>query len=109
MSTTPKLIRFISNEEILAEIISENINQNTITISNPITFGLDLINPKAPPTKENVRLVGGPWSIGIKNPNKIEINRQVITFITDPIDDLVNLWNQSKTSLFLPPKKNFIV
>jgi len=93
-----KLIRIITGEEIIAEVLEET--DDTITIQN----GLVVL-----PTNNGVGFA--PWATVISKENpEITVNLKHIVYVAEVQEDVVNKYNQMfGNKLQLPNSKKLIV
>lgn len=89
-----KLIRFLTGEEVIAELVSET--NDTLTLKNPVRVvvvpGTDPNNPK----------VGFAPFASWSDDKVLTISRFHVTFTATPITDFVNNYNGMFGGLVLP-------
>ena len=93
-----KLIRVVTGEEIIAELLSED--DDTITVQN----GLVVL-----PTNQGVGFA--PWATVIsKEKPEVTMNRKHVVYVAEVQEDVVNKYNEMFGSkLKLPESKKLII
>ena len=81
-----KLIRVKSGEDIVGDIVGEN--EENLTIENPAII-MQLADGRS--NKVNVGLV--PWS-PFSHESKVKVDRDWVVFVTTPVKDILNNYNQ---------------
>ena len=99
MAKNVKLLKLITGEEILAEVIK---NYDTVTIKNVLRI---VIMPSRDPSAPTVGLAG--WAQFAKD-DEITLDKSHIIAIMDPIDQFVEQYRQQFSGLVTPSSQLII-
>ena len=99
MAKNVKLLKLITGEEILAEVIK---NYDTVTIKNVLRI---VIIPGRDPSAPTVGLAG--WAQFAKD-DEITLDKSHIIAIMDPIDQFVEQYRQQFSGLVTPSSQLII-
>ena len=99
MAKNVKILKLITGEEILAEVIK---NYDTVTIKNVLRI---VIMPSRDPSAPTVGLAG--WAQFSKD-DEITIDKSHIIAIMDPIDQFVEQYRQQFSGLVTPSSQLII-
>ena len=99
MAKNVKLLKLITGEEILAEVIK---NYDTVTIKNVLRI---VIMPGRDPSAPTVGLAG--WAQFAKD-DEITLDKSHIIAIMDPIDQFVEQYRQQFSGLVTPSSQLII-
>ena len=99
MAKNVKLLKLITGEEILAEVIK---NYDTVTIKNVLRI---VIMPSRDPSAPTVGLPG--WAQFAKD-DEITLDKSHIIAIMDPIDQFVEQYRQQFSGLVTPSSQLII-
>jgi len=91
-----KLIKFVTGEESIFEIIREL--ENTIEVKNGLTMIFD---------GNSIRAI--PYSVNINDGTVVTIDKKSIIFISEPRTDLEDQYKQQFSSIITPKTGNIIV
>jgi len=97
-----KLVRLLTGEEILAEVVTDT--ENVLTISNPIRVVLM-------PNKEGstTPTVGfAPW-MEFSEDNEYSLDKSHVLAIMNPISDFVTQYNKAFSSIITPPDSGKLI
>lgn len=98
MATNLKLIRLISNEELMAEVLSET--DTNITIKNPVRV---MIMPsKADPKTPTVGFA--PW-MDFSEEKEFTIHKAHVIVTSKPVQDFINNYNSMFGGIITPSSK----
>ena len=99
MALNVKLIRLITGEELISEVLNDN---EKVVMKNPIRIVVmpnSSRDPKATPT------IGfAPW-IEFADTDKIELDKSHILYIVTPIQEFVNQYNSIHGGIVAPSSK----
>lgn len=110
MALNVKLIRLITGEELMAEVIDQpsklmestpfSVDPTKVTIKNPIrVVVMPQRDPKAPPS------IGfAPW-LEFAEDKIIELDRSHILFIVTPVKEFINQYNSLFSAIITPTTK----
>lgn len=102
MAMNVKIIRLISREELIAEVVSEN--EKTITIKNPL---LIVVFPnKVDPKNPSVGL--SPWTDFVET-QEFTLDKSHALYIMQPIKEFVNQYNSIHGGIVVPNKPGLII
>lgn len=104
MAMNVKLIRFITGEEIIAEIIIDDDQTNKIVIKNPLRV---LVIP-AKSTPQNPTVGFAPWA-EFSDDKKFELDKSSILCIMNPIKEFVNQYNSAFGGILTPTQSGIIL
>jgi hypothetical protein len=100
MALNVKLIRLITGEELIAEVIHQDEKQ--VVIKNPIRVVLmpnQSRDPKAAPT------IGfAPW-VEFSEDKKIELDKSHVLYIVTPVQEFINQYNSIHGGIVAPSSK----
>ena len=99
MAKNVKLLKLITGEEVLAEVIK---NYDTVTIKNVLRI---VIMPSRDPSAPTVGLAG--WAQFAKD-DEITLDKSHIIAIMDPIDQFVEQYRQQFSGLVTPSSQLII-
>lgn len=104
MAMNVKLIRFITGEEIIAEIIIDDDQTNKIVIKNPLRV---LVIP-AKSTPQNPTVGFAPWA-EFSDDKKFELDKSSILCIMNPVKEFVNQYNATFGGILTPSTSGIIL
>lgn len=99
MST--KILKMRSGEEVVAET-NETVDGNFYALKNPCMFV-----PVRRPEGNSLAMV--PWSALIDTDQTIQIPKDSVVFVADPMTQLLNEYNSAFGGLVVPTKPNLAV
>jgi len=79
-----RVVRLTSGEELICKIF--NKNENTYAIKKSAILL---------PTEKPGHLAMAPWCPYVKTPNGIEISKDKVMFIAEPVEDMYNEYNSA--------------
>ena len=91
-----KIVRLKSSEDIIGEVVEDNFE--FITVSNPA-----MLMPVGSPTGGNVQMGLAPW-MPFSDQKEIDFPRDWVLVMVDPVQDLVNNYNQAFGSGIVVPQ-----
>ena len=81
-----KIIRLRSSEDVIGDVVSEN--SESIRVGNPA-----MLMPVGDPRGGNVQMGLAPW-MPFSDQKEIDFPRDWVLVVVDPVQDLVNNYNQ---------------
>ena len=104
MAMNVKIMRLLSGEELIAEIIDDAGDTNKIVIKNPLR--VMIIPTKSTPQQPTVGFA--PW-MEFADGNKFELDKSHIMCIMNPVKEFVNQYNQTFGGIITPNKTGIIL
>ena len=91
-----KIVRLRSSEDVIGDVVSEN--SESIRVSNPA-----MLMPVGDPRGGNVQMGLAPW-MPFSDQKEIDFPRDWVLVVVDPVQDLVNNYNQAFGSGIVVPQ-----
>ena len=91
-----KIVRLKSSEDVIGDVVSEN--SENIRVSNPA-----MLMPVGDPRGGNVQMGLAPW-MPFSDQKEIDFPRDWVLVVVDPVQDLVNNYNQAFGSGIVVPQ-----
>ena len=91
-----KIVRLRSSEDVIGDVVSEN--SESIRVSNPA-----MLMPVGDPRGGNVQMGVAPWT-PFSDQKEIDFPRDWVLVVVDPVQDLVNNYNQAFGSGIVVPQ-----
>ena len=91
-----KIVRLRSSEDVIGDVGSEN--SESIRVSNPA-----MLMPVGDPRGGNVQMGLAPW-MPFSDQKEIDFPRDWVLVVVDPVQDLVNNYNQAFGSGIVVPQ-----
>ena len=91
-----KIVRLKSSEDVIGDVVSEN--SENIRVSNPA-----MLMPVGDPRGGNVQMGLAPW-MPFSDQKEIDFPRDWVLVVGDPVQDLVNNYNQAFGSGIVVPQ-----
>ena len=91
-----KIVRLRSREDVIGDVLSEN--SESIRVSNPA-----MLMPVGDPRGGNVQMGLAPW-MPFSDQKEIDFPRDWVLVVVDPVQDLVNNYNQAFGSGIVVPQ-----
>lgn len=104
MAHNVKLIRMLTGEDIIAEVISDAINSQKILIKNPVR--VMLIPNKSTPQTPTVGFA--PWFEFTEDKN-FELDMTHVLCIMTPLKEFVNQYNATFSGIITPKTSGLIL
>ena len=91
-----KIVRLRSSEDVIGDVVSEN--SESLRVSNPA-----MLMPVGDPRGGNVQMGLAPW-MPFSDQKEIDFPRDWVLVVVDPVQDLVNNYNQAFGSGIVVPQ-----
>jgi hypothetical protein len=100
MALNVKLIRLLTGEELVTEVINEDDKQ--VVIKNPIRV---VVMPNASRDPKAAPTIGfAPW-IEFAEDNKIELDKSHVLYVLTPVQEFINQYNTIHGGIVAPSSK----
>jgi hypothetical protein len=104
MAMNVKLIRLLTGEELIAELVFDDNQTNKIVIKNPLRI---LVIP-AKSTPQNPTVGFAPW-MEFSEDKKFELDKQHILCIMTPMREFINQYNSAFGGIIAPTSSSIIL
>jgi hypothetical protein len=104
MALNVKLIRLLSGEELIAELITDHEDTNKIVMKNPLR--VMVIPSKSNPQTPTVGFA--PW-MEFSDDKKFELDKSHVLCIMNPVKEFVNQYNATFGGIITPKTSNIIL
>jgi hypothetical protein len=104
MAMNVKLIRLITSEELIAEVLIENDDNNKLVMKNPLR--VVIIPSKSTPQNPTVGFA--PWA-EFSDDKKFELDKSSILCIMNPVKEFVNQYNSAFGGIITPTSSSIIL
>lgn len=104
MAMNVKLIRLISGEELIAEVIFDCDITKKLVIKNPLR--VMIIQGKS--TSQNPTVGFAPWA-EFSDDKKFELDKMFVLCIMNPVKEFVNQYNQAFGGIIAPKTSGIIL
>jgi hypothetical protein len=104
MAMNVKLIRLLTGEELIAEMIADNDDDNLVVIKNP----LRIIVIPAKSTPQNPTVGFAPW-MEFSEDKTFELDKSHILCIMNPMREFLNQYNSAFGGIIAPTTSSIIL
>jgi hypothetical protein len=104
MAMNVKLIRLLTGEELIAEMITDNDDDNLVVIKNPLRI---LVIP-AKSTPQNPTVGFAPW-MEFSEDKTFELDKSHILCIMNPMREFLNQYNSAFGGIITPTTSSIIL